>query len=120
MSIARYLLILYNINTKTYQEVFTMADSWKAPSQRKWTASKIEQEFEKLLTDNGFMIIGIKEHQTLTDYKAGKDGIFQDYRLYHNGTISAKDHFNGFMRFWDIRVQYDQLKAQYEQDSNLY
>ena len=96
-----------------------MAGSWKAHSQRKWTASKIEQEFETLLTDNGFMIVGIKEHQTLTDYKIEKDGIFQDYRVYHNGAISAKSHFDGFLRFWEIRVQHEQLKAQYEQESNL-
>ena len=96
-----------------------MADSWKAPQNRKWEISKIEQEFEKLLADNGFTIVGIKEHQTLTDYKIGKDGIFQDYRVYHNGAVSAKSHFDGFLRFWEIRVQYEQLKAQYEQESNL-
>ena len=96
-----------------------MADSWKAPNQRKWDASKTELEFEKLLADNGFMVVGIKEHQTLTDYKIGKDGVFQDYRLYHTGTVSAKDIYEGFLRFYEIRVQYEKLKAQYEQDSTL-
>lgn len=96
-----------------------MADSWKAPQNRKWEASASEKKFEQLLADNGFMVVGIKECQTLTDYKIGKDGVFQDYRLYHEGSVSAEDHYKGFLRFWEIRVQYEQLKAQYEQNSNL-
>ena len=96
-----------------------MADTWKALSQRKWDASKTEKEFEQILTDNGFIIVGIKEYTTMTDYKAGKDGVFQDYRLYHNGTVSAKEHFKGFISFFNIRKEYEELKAKYEQKHNL-
>ena len=96
-----------------------MADTWKPLNKRKWDASKIELEFEKLVSDNGFMIVGIKEYKTQTNYHIGKDGIFQEFMIYHTGQVSAKDLFDGFLRFYDIRKQYEELKRQYEQENNL-
>ena len=96
-----------------------MADSWKAPQNRKWDANLVEQKFEKLLADNGFIVVGIKEYKTQTNYKIGKDGIFQEFMVYHTGTVSAEELYKGFLNFYDIRVQYEKLKAQYDQESNL-
>ena len=96
-----------------------MADSWKPLQDRKWEASKMEADFIKLVEENGFAVVGIKEHTTQTNYKIGKDGIFQDYMIYHNGGVSAQSHFDTFMRFFNIRVEYEKLKAEYDQESNL-
>ena len=96
-----------------------MADSWKAPNQRKWEASKIELEFEKLLSDNEFIVVGIKEYKTQTNYLIGKNEIFQEFTIYHTGKVSAKELFSGFLRFYDIRWQYEELKKKYEQENNL-
>jgi len=80
--------------------------TWTPLENRKWNASKIELEFEKLISDNGFMIVG-------------KDGIFQEFMIYHTGQVSAKELFDGFLRFYNIRKQYEELKAEYEQEHNL-
>lgn len=93
--------------------------TWTPLESRKWNASKIELEFEKLISDNGFMIVGIKEYKTQTNYHIGKDGIFQEFMIYHTGQVSAKELFDGFLRFYNICKQYEELKAEYEQKHNL-
>lgn len=84
---------------------------WVTPDKRKWEANKIEIAFEHLLADNGFKVLGIKEYTAQTDYQIEKDGIIQEYVVYHTGKISAKELYEGFLRFYDIRKQYEELKA---------
>lgn len=96
-----------------------MADSWKPLSDRKWDASKVEEDFIELVEADGFAIVGIKEYATQTNYKIGKGGVFQDYMIYHSSETTGKSHYDTFLRFFNIREEYEKLKAQYDQDSNL-
>ena len=96
-----------------------MDKNWKPVSKRKWDANKVELEFEKLISVNGFTVVGIKEYKTQTNYCIEKDGVSQEFMIYHTGQVSAKDLFDGFLRFYDIRKQYEELKRQYEQENNL-
>lgn len=93
--------------------------SWVPLSDRKWDPSKVETDFIKLVENAGYMIVGIQEFSGQTNYKIGKDGIWQDFTIYHTNNVKAEELYDTFVRFFDIRVQYEQLKAQYDQQGNL-
>lgn len=91
-----------------------MADSWRPLQDRKWEASKLETDFLKLVERGGYIVVGIKEYQEFADYKIGKEGVFQDFRVFHTNGVKADDIFNTFERFYNIRVEYEKMLAEYE------
>lgn len=92
-----------------------MADNWKAPQNRKWEASDLEKGFLKLVEEHGYKVVGIKEYTTQTNYKIVKNCIFQDFMVYHTGGVKAEDLFATFERFYNIRAEYEQMLADYEE-----
>ena len=84
---------------------------WK--TERTWTPSSVEKGFEKRLAENGFNIIGIREYQSKTDYKIEKDGIVQEYGLFHGGG-TAKSNYDCFVMFYNTKVEYEKMKRDME------
>lgn len=85
---------------------------WK--TERTWTPSSTEKNFEKRLAENGFAVIGIREYQTKTDYKIEKDGIVQEYSLVHRAEGTGKGNYDCFVMFYNTRVEYERLKKAVE------
>ena len=88
---------------------------WK--TTRKWDASKIEIEFEKVLNENGFKVKGIRECTSLTDYLIEKDGIETEYRIYLLKGLSVKSVFNSFLTSYKIKEENQKVKAEYEKQA---
>ena len=83
---------------------------WVKPDERKWDKVSVEDRFEKILATNGFIITGIREHLSFTEYLIQKDGIEQEYRLYLNSSTNANMHYRSFLQFYQTRVEYEAIK----------
>lgn len=60
-----------------------MVKKWA--SERKWEASNTEKRFEQLLAEHGYVVVGIKEYISKTEYLIFRDGIE------HTASIRAVD-----------------------------
>lgn len=89
-----------------------MRKTWS--TERQWEISNAELFFEKLLKENGFLVIGIKEYQSKTDYLIEKDGTECEFSFPHidNKKNRVKLCYDNFVRFYGIKVEYEKLKIQ--------
>lgn len=91
-----------------------MKKNWS--SERKWEMNKVEIRFEKLLKENGFNVIGLKEYNSKTDYLIEKNGIECTYAIYHvdNKPNRGNAHFKTFVEYFNIKAEYERLKKELE------
>lgn len=91
-----------------------MKKNWQ--TERKWEMNKVEVRFEKLLKDNGFTIIGLKEFVSKTDYLIEKDGIQCQYSLHHVGNQSSQGnmYFKIFTDYYNIQREYYDVLKEFE------
>ena len=82
----------------------------KWTTERKWDKHPREERFEQLLADNGFTVLGIREYQSKTDYLIEKDGIKQEYALWHTNKSSALQNYKCFEMFYNTRVEYENMR----------
>lgn len=71
---------------------------------REYEATKWEAEFEKLLNDNGFEIVGVCEYVTLTDYLIKKDNVEVNWRV-HKDTFNVEKFYESFVDYFNTRKQ---------------
>lgn len=80
--------------------------------ERKWEATKEELEFEKLLKENGYEIIDIKEYQSKTKYKISKDGL--EYNSYFEFPLvpkaKAEVRFEFFVKCFESHKELQELR----------
>ena len=86
---------------------------WKLT--RKWEPSKVEVKFEELLKDNGFILVGIKEYSSLTDYLIEKDSIQTTFRINHTDKITGKKCYENFLRSYQISKDHEETKKIFAQ-----
>ena len=55
--------------------------NFKWSSKRKYDATRIEKQFEKMVKENGYTITAYKECWSKTGYKIEKDGIEIEYSV---------------------------------------
>lgn len=85
-------------------------------TERKWESNGLEIEFEKLLKENGFNVVGLKEYMSKTDYLIEKDGIRCEFTIQHidNKKRRATLCYKNFIEYYNIKVEYERLKSQVE------
>lgn len=93
-----------------------MKKKWS--KERKWETNKAEEEFDRLLAENGFTIAGIKEYNEKTDYLIEKDGVQCEFSMWHidNSKSRAELCFKNFMEYYKIKVEYEKLKKRIEEE----
>jgi hypothetical protein len=87
-----------------------MKKNWQ--TERKWEMNKVEIRFEKLLSENGFNVIGIKEFSSKTDYLIEKDGVECTYDIHHVDNKPSRGDlcFKTFVNYYNITAEYKKLK----------
>lgn len=93
-----------------------MAGTWRTLQNRKWEASKLEKDFLRLVDNGGYTVVGIREYQEFADYNIYKAGVSQVFRVFHTNGVKAEDIFNTFERFYNIKVEYTKMLAEYNQE----
>jgi hypothetical protein len=83
-------------------------------TERKWETNKTEIRFEKLLKENGFNIVGIKEFMSKTDYLIEKEGVECTFAVYHTDNKPSRGNlcFDSFVNYFDIKCKYENLKKE--------
>ena len=91
-----------------------MRKNWQ--TERKWEMNKVEIRFEKLLKENGFEVIGIKEFVSKTDYLIRKDNVECPYTIHHVDSKPSRGNlcFKNFVDYYNIKAEHERLKKQME------
>ena len=72
-------------------------------SERKRTPSPHEKRFEKMLFEEGFEILGIREYKDRAEYKITKDGIDLDFvTLFDSNRIKVKNVFEATLKCYEM------------------
>lgn len=83
--------------------------------ERKWEKNPAETEFEHLLNENGFVVLGIREYVSKTEYLIEKDDFKCEYYVYH--VDEKKSHgrtcYKNFVNYFKItKEHYKLMEAQ--------
>lgn len=93
-----------------------MRKNWQ--KERKWEMNKAEERFDKLLKENNFNVIGLKEFSSKTDYLIEKDGVECTFVIHHvdNKTSRGNLCFKIFVEHYNIKAEYEKLKKEMKHD----
>lgn len=82
----------------------------KMTTTRKWTPTDREVQFEKVLLNNGFNILGYREYCSHTDFVLEKDGTELEFRFAHEHDVPVADCIKTVIQYYNIKKEYETLK----------
>ena len=85
-----------------------MKKQWKTEKGK--YPSKEQINFENLLKENGYEILGAKEYSTKTDYLITKDGTEIEHSIEHVGKDASKAHFSTLQRRFEVKREVEELR----------
>lgn len=79
--------------------------------ERKWEKNPAEIEFERLVKENGFVVLGVREYVSKTEYLIEKDNYKCEYAVHHVDT--KKSHgiecYKNFVRYFEITKEHHEM-----------
>lgn len=83
----------------------------KQYKKRKCEATREEAKFEKLLSENGYEVVGVREFTTLTDYLIRKGNVELEWRMPREPKLNGEGMFKQMVECFRLKEMFLALEG---------